>query len=401
MVGWRVALWAVIVVAALAFLYQVRGILLPFIVALLISALLNPSIRKLRMRGYSRRGSVLVVCGLFFGALIAVGVWVTPIVSRQIITFKDKLDLLSQGILAENREDNFFLKWNPRHEATPRNTADQIDRFFEQNQALLGRVGLPTTRKQAEEEYVQPHKREIAEAAQAFFSGLLGFISGSGAQLLMTVLFGPFFAILILMDLDRFKRRSASWIPPSIRTDTIELISDIGNVFGKYLRGVMIVVLWYIALAALLLSLLGAPYAILLAILFALIYLIPYVGPVANALLLFTFTGLSGKTGNLFITFGSAWAFAAAITAVYFVVMVFFDPLVYTRIVGNSVGLHPVVSFFVVFSGAALFGPIGMILAFPVAGSVKVILDRLLRITSDGQVELDLPVLPMRHRSAV
>jgi predicted PurR-regulated permease PerM len=70
---------------------------------------------------------------------------------------------------------------------------------------------------------------------------------------------------------------------------------------------------------------------------------------------------------------------------------------VYTRIVGNSVGLHPLVSFFVVFSGAALFGPAGMIMAFPVAGSVKIILDRLLMITSNSQ-ELSLPSVPLRHR---
>ena len=81
--------------------------------------------------------------------------------------------------------------------------------------------------------------------------------------------------------------------------------------------------------------------------------------------------------------------------------MLALDPLVYTRVVGASVGLRPIVSFFVVFSGAALFGALGMLVAFPVAGSIKVILDRLLRITSEGQGTLDLPVVPLRHRTAV
>ena len=109
----------------------------------------------------------------------------------------------------------------------------------------------------------------------------------------------------------------------------------------------------------------------------------------------------SGATGNIFFNIASPFTFAVTVTLIYYVAMTVFDQLVYTRVVGRSVGLHPVVSFFVVFSGAALFGPIGMILAFPVAGSVKVILDRLFRITSKDQDGLDLPAIPLRHRAMV
>ena len=50
--------------AALLFLYLVRGILLPFVVAFVIAALLEPAVRKLRMRGMSRKSSVLIVMGV-------------------------------------------------------------------------------------------------------------------------------------------------------------------------------------------------------------------------------------------------------------------------------------------------------------------------------------------------
>ena len=68
---------------------------------------------------------------------------------------------------------------------------------------------------------------------------------------------------------------------------------------------------------------------------------------------------------------------------------------------GNAVGLHPIVSMFVIFRGGALFGLPGMILAFPVAGSIKVILDRLLAVTNKTERELILPELPLRHRDDV
>lgn len=397
MVGWRISLWAVIVLTACIFLYLVRGILMPFVVAILLSVLLDPVIRKLRLRGYPRRKAVWLVWSAFVLLLIFTGVLVTPTITRQVANLRDKVDELAGQLTAYNSNENFFLRWNPRVQLGAGNTRSEIDNWFSSNSQLLQKFDLPTSRQAAISQYVEPHRKEISGAVQRFFGGLLGFVSSFGSKALL-MLFTPFFVLLILLDLERFKRRATSWIPPSIREDTTSLIRDVADVFMKYLRGVTIVVLYYVIAASILLTILGAPYSILLAILFALIYLIPYLGPLVNASLLFLVTGLSGKDSMYWFHFQNPWVYAAVITAIYFGIMLLFDPLVYTRIVGNSVGLHPVVSFFVVFSGAALFGSIGMILAFPVAGSIKVILDRLLKITSTSGERLDLPVVPLRHR---
>lgn len=49
--GWRIALWIGLVALAVALLYAVRGILMPFVVAWLIAVLLEPVVRKLRLKG--------------------------------------------------------------------------------------------------------------------------------------------------------------------------------------------------------------------------------------------------------------------------------------------------------------------------------------------------------------
>lgn len=398
MIGWRVVLWAALVGVALAFLVAVRGILLPFILALLVAAVLDPSIRKLQKRGWSRKRSVWTVSFAFLSVVIALAIWLTPVVSGQVMNLKEKFDTITTQLAVRTANDNFFMRWNPRVQTAEGGTADQIDRWFADNRDLLRRAGLPVTRREAFSEYVEPHRQEITKAVETFFGGLLGVVSGLGSNLLL-LLFAPVFAIMILLELDRFKVRATSLIPPSIRADTVDLLQDVTNVFVRYLRGVSIVLVYYAIAAAIVLSLLGAPYALLLAVVFALIYLIPYLGPIINASLLILLTGMSGRTENLLFSTGNPWSFAATITVIYFGIFLLFDPLVYTRIVGNSVGLHPLVSFFVVFSGAALFGPMGMILAFPVAGSVKIILDRLIRVTSKP-VELQLPPVPLRHRQA-
>jgi predicted PurR-regulated permease PerM len=116
--------------------------------------------------------------------------------------------------------------------------------------------------------------------------------------------------------------------------------------------------------------------------------------------LLVVVTGLSGKTGGLLFHASSPWGFAAILLLTYIVCHFTYDSLVYPRVVGRAVGLDPVVSMFVIFSGGALFGLVGMIIAFPLAGSVKVILDRLIRITSGSQDALKLPSVPLRHRTS-
>jgi predicted PurR-regulated permease PerM len=398
MVGWRITLWAVIVVAALAFLYMVRGILLPFVVAFVIAALLDPTIKRLRVRGFSRPFAVGIVFVAFFGALVAATILLTPIIRGQLANVSSRLDYFSSQLSSAAAEQNIFLRWNPTVQVRQVEQASPLDRLLQQNRATLERLGLPTTSQAIVEQYLEPQKRNLAIYLQNFFNSFLAVVGAFGSQVLL-LLFTPLFVLLMLLDLESFKRRSATWIPPSIRADTLALLSDVGQVFVRYLRGVTVVVLWYILVASVLLTLLGAPYSILLAIVFALVYLIPYVGPVANAFMLFLITGFSGTTGNLFFDVGSPWGFAAIISLIYFGIMLLFDPLVYTRVVGSSVGLHPVVSFFVVFSGGALFGAVGMLLAFPVAGAVKVILDRLLRVTSTSHETLALPAIPLRHRT--
>jgi predicted PurR-regulated permease PerM len=105
--------------------------------------------------------------------------------------------------------------------------------------------------------------------------------------------------------------------------------------------------------------------------------------------------------GNWLITFDTSWIFAFVTILIFLVCSSIFDQLIYPRLVGRSVGLHPVVSMFVIFSGGALFGLMGMIIAFPLAGAIKVILERLIRITSAESVyDLRLPAVPLRHRTA-
>lgn len=398
MPGWRILLWAVLVVAALLFLWLVRGILLPFLVAMILAAILDPAVRRLRMRGLSRRAAVYLVMGTFVVLAVGAGVLVAPGIARQISSLTEKAQDLTQSVARTSANDNFFVAWNPVVRAEQMSApTSEIDRLLEHYGPTLERFGIPPTRRGIEQKYVEGNRPKIKKFVQGFFDSFFGILTNFLSQLLFVFLV-PLITTMILLDMDNFRRRSPRWIPPAIRASTVALMHEIGDVFFKYLRGISTVVLLYTVSQTVLMALLGVPYAFVLGVVFGALYLIPYIGNIISALTLFSVVGFTGTTGNMLFQLPNPWGYAVLATALYLVIGFSFDHLIYPQMVGNSVGLNPVVSLFVIFCGEALFGLPGMIIAFPLAGSVKVILDRLIRVTSVSQEGLHLPSVPLRHR---
>lgn len=399
MPGWRIALWAVLVLAALLFLWLVRGVLLPFAVSMMIAALLEPAVRWLRLRGVSRRLAVYIVATGFFGAIIGVGVWAVPNVARQVSSLSGTAQDLTRGIIEEGRDDNFFVRWSPvvqqRQEV---GTTGRIDALLDHYSKQLQQLGLPSSRRAIMDTYVRKNRTKIAAFVQSAFDSLFGVLTGLLSHVIVVVLV-PLLVLMMLSDMDNFRRRTPRWIPPAIRKSTLSVTRDIGDVFFRYLRGISIVVGLYGLSQTILMLAMGVPYAILLGVLFAALYLIPYLGNIISAVTLLCVIGFTGTHSTFFFSLPNPWAFAGLVVAIYFAIGMVFDHYLYPVMVGNSVGLNPVVSIFVILCGGALFGLPGMIVAFPLAGSVKVIIDRVLRITSTSQEGIRLPAIPQRHRA--
>lgn len=397
---WKTLLWVALVLATLGFLYVVRGVLLPFVLALVISVILDPTVRRLRRRGISRTGAVAIVFFAFFGLLTGLGLFLVPKVSDQIARFSGSLTGFVDQIEASSRRNNVYVSWNPVLRAQDLGARSQVDQVLEQFGPTLRRLGLPDTRRGIVERYVDPNREQIGEVTQNFFNGFLGIFTGLASQVLLLLL-TPLLVWMMLVDLDKWKLRTASWIPPSIRSDTLDLTRQIGNVFFRYLRGISITVSLYTGLMAIVLTLLGAPYSVLLALLFGALYIVPFIGAWISSLTLVVVIGLSGQTGNWMFDLGNAWVFGLVMAVIVQGVSEFYDKLIQPRLLGESVGLNPIASMFVIMAAGSLFGIGGMILAFPVAGSVKIVLEKLLRLTNESSAATpNLPAVPLRHRSA-
>jgi predicted PurR-regulated permease PerM len=123
-------------------------------------------------------------------------------------------------------------------------------------------------------------------------------------------------------------------------------------------------------------TLLGVRYSIVLGALAGLLYLVPYVGALSIAITcgLVAFFGGGGQALWLFTVPALSWQYTLVVVGTALAVNTLFDQLLVPRVVGGSVGLHPIASIFALIVGAKLLGIWGMLLAIPVAASLWIVL---------------------------
>ncbi|MBX3112133.1 MAG: AI-2E family transporter [Fimbriimonadaceae bacterium] len=395
---WRIALWVAVVLAALGFLVAVRGILLPFALAGLIAMLLEPMVARMVGRNIPRPVAVSLITLGFFVVATGVLVATVPKVSNQLNDLRVSLQGITDRFAEETANDNHFLRWNPVVRAKPPGVMGYLDRGLERFRPLLEQFDLPTTRRGMFEQYLAPHRDDIAKSVQGFFNGFINMLGGAASQVFLLT-FTPLFVFMLLADMENIRSRGRQWIPPSIRSSTVAMLDDIGAVFKNYVRGVLVNIIMFATAVTIVLSLVGTPYAFPLALLAGAFYLVPILGGWLAGITIFLVTGLSGTTHVWYGNYSSSWWLAAVTFVCLFVVTFSWDTFITPRVVGSAVDLHPLVSMFVVFSGGALFGLPGMMLAYPLAGAVRVTLARLMRVTNAPVDDLfKLPSVPLRHR---
>jgi predicted PurR-regulated permease PerM len=171
----------------------------------------------------------------------------------------------------------------------------------------------------------------------------------------------------MLKDSDYFKKQFILLLPKTKRTKFILLLRDIDNVFGKYIRGQIIVGSFVGVFTTIALIIIKVKYAFVLGIFAGISNIIPYFGPfigIVPTILL----ALLDSTSKAFYA-------AGAFVLIQQVESGFLTP----RIIGKSVGIHPVYVIMSLIIGGKLLGVIGLILAVPVLAAIKLTLRHALR----------------------
>lgn len=323
--------------ALLAFLTLVPNMLVSFILAFVGTNLLSPVVSLLERRGLSRTKATLVPFLAFsLGIFILAQIFLPTLV----------------GQIGSLKED--------------------LPRYVEGAKALLGGwQNLASGYIPAEtiQDLSQQVQGKGASWAHEILDRLPSHVSSS-----LTILFlAPFLCFFMLQDGRDWTRKLLSLVPNQIFEMTLNLQHQISTQMGGFIRARLIESLVVGALTAFGLFLMGFPYALVLALVAALLNLIPYIGPVIGALPAFFIAMVNGADSSTFLGLTLVYGGAQLIDAVVLVPF----------LVAKIVNLHPVTVVLSIIVGSEMMGVLGMIISIPVTSALKVILIALYQHLTD------------------
>ena len=323
---------AVIAVAALYIIYRAGDIVRPFVWAAVLAYVLLPLVALLERRlSMPRAAAAAAVFVGLLATIIGGGRVLIPLALDQLGDVQRSLPSLmanAQNTLAE--------------------TADQLG-LEDLNSVIVGFAG-------------------IGEVSQMIARSAVPFVVGLGRFLLELLVFliATFF---LLRDAPRLLGWFRRLLPPAHRNELMPLLAEVNTLLGRYVRGqlFLIGVMWTATFIGL--SILQVPFAFLLGFMTGMLEVIPIVGPItAGAIACLVALGHPAPWG-----LSQIW-YVVIVAVMYTVLRHAEDYFVIPLVIGRIVRLHPAVVIFSLLAGGAVYGLLGVLVAVPVAATLRLVL---------------------------
>ncbi|HEY5300939.1 MAG TPA: AI-2E family transporter [Acetobacteraceae bacterium] len=324
--GWPIAIVGIILVLLA---YELRYTLIPFVFAIVIGFVLDPVIAWSAQRLGGRRWPAAIVLTLaILGLVLGGGWWIGQQSFQEFQSAIERLPRMIEGtaeaIGSPGGITLFGVHYTPEQLSTTIVTG-ATNLFNATSIVLALRIGV-----------------------------------GTLAAVVLTLVLIPYF----LVSGPRIASGTIWLVPPERRGSIEAMLPVLVPVLRRYVVGLICVVIYtmvaiYIALG----PLFHVPGGALLAVVVGFLELIPVIGPITSIVLI----GLAAiQVGGFAAIFLMAWALVLRLSI---------DNLVGPFLLGRATAVHPVVVIFGFIVGAVLFGVIGLLLAVPVAASIRLILD--------------------------
>ncbi len=222
------------------------------------------------------------------------------------------------------------------------------------------------------EPHIQPiigQDTDLATLIQTNGSRLINVLLGRTTELvgglfsgIMLIVIVPFVAFFFLREGRRITHGMIELVPNGYFEMTLNLLHSINNSIGGYIRGQILAVTVVAVLAGGGLMAIGMPYAWPIGVLAGLSNMIPYLGPII---------GIVSATIVALATLGGM-SMVTKVVIVFAVIQIVDNVLIQPIVIAKSVDLHPLVILVVVMIGSDLWGIVGMLVAVPATGILKV-----------------------------
>ena len=175
----------------------------------------------------------------------------------------------------------------------------------------------------------------------------------------------PVVAFYMLLDWDRMVAKVDSWVPRD-HVDTVrQIANDINRSTAGFVRGQGTLCLVLGVLYAIALTATGLNFGLAIGRIAGLISFIPYVGSIV---------GFGLSMGVALVQFWPQWPWILVVAGIFFAGQMIEGYILQPRLIGRSVGLHPVWLMFALFAFGYLFGFVGLLIAVPAAAAIAVLI---------------------------
>jgi predicted PurR-regulated permease PerM len=371
-----------------------QPVLIPLIVAGIIAYVLDPVVRLLEKRGLGRLWSVvLVFAGILLAATLLVAA-VVPGIQRGHHTLKTMLkgSEPAQAVVEDGAGDPDTERLggvlarelsSMRHDHRHNVIGWLLTEMDDAGEALpiTGSAAAPAPldsfAKSRAGRMLFEYKGTIFKTTREWVSAgstrILRFLG-----LLLGMIMVPIYLFFFLKDSAAIRDHWHDYVPlkaSHFKTVLVDTLQEINGYLISFFRGQIVVAAIDGLLVGIALTFFGLPYGFLIGIFMAILGVIPYIG---NILCLIPACIIAWLHARDAAPFGmEPWAYVASVVAIFVVVQQINSLVTAPKIVGDSVGLHPLtVIFSMLFWSLVLGGFIGALLAVPLSAAVKVLFRR-------------------------
>ena len=327
----------VIIIFLTIMIYHSRQVLwqliIPILWAVIFTYLLNPIVHLMDRKGISRLWSVVILYTVIIAVITLLSITITPKIIKEA---RHLVELLPKYT---NEANEYIYRLYEKIE--------QLDNLSPQMAAI--RVPI--------EEYLIGVQYRIIDYVNNTTRGVFGIFSH-----VVNIVLIPIYAFYFLKDTDYFKKKLTMVIPKVYRQDLIHIFKDIDKLLGKFIRGQLIVAACVGILNTLALLIIKVNFAFLIGMIAGISNIIPYIGPIIGAIPAVIIALLDEPSKAIWVII--------AFTIIQQIESAILSP----KIVGESVGLHPIVIIITLIVGNHLYGVIGMLFGIPIVASIKIVL---------------------------
>ena len=326
----RIIVLLLAVAALLWIIYKLTTVLLLLVLSIFFAYLVAPLVdlveRPVRIGGRERkmpRGLAIGVVYLFLFTVIGAGIYfLMPQFAAQFPEFKQQATAYYKTITT---------------------TSDRINQYFMQHRMPEGVV-------KAVNNTVLGLIEKGGEIASAAFEKMLGMII-----FLPWLVLIPILAFFLLKDADSFRRSALAMLPRGrLRWRGDELFQDINSTLAAYIRAQLTACVLIGAICSIGFALIGLPSPLVLGLIAGMLEFVPLVGPLVVAILVALLALLHSGLGMAFVVL----LFLGVLRVVQ-------DYVIYPRIIGQGIHLHPLAVILAILAGAEIAGVAGIFLAIP------------------------------------